>query len=217
MGAGVSAFSTCRDAVLPYPVVQAHQTHGTRVEVITRPGVTREELEGVDALVTAVPGVAIGARTADCIPVLLHDPVHNVASAIHSGWRGTVAGISACAIDVMRNRFGTDPGDLVAVIGPGIRMDSFQVGEELVAAFREAGFPMDRIWEDRGPRQGTGSMAGGHHLNLPEAVRWTLVCCGIPESNISDCGIDTYLSEDFFSARRDGTACGRIINSIMLL
>ena len=63
--AGVEAFYTQREAVLPYPVIQGHQVHGSRVAIVERPGMTREELEGYDAFVTNRPGVAIGVRTAD--------------------------------------------------------------------------------------------------------------------------------------------------------
>ena len=73
--AGVEAFYTQREAALPYPVIQGHQVHGSRVAIVERPGMTREELEGYDAFVTNRPGVAIGVRTADCVPVLLYDPV----------------------------------------------------------------------------------------------------------------------------------------------
>ena len=75
MGGGVRAFTAGRDVPLPCAVVQPHQTHSTVVAHVDRPGLTREDLEGVDALVTDLPGVAIGVRTADCIPVLLYDPV----------------------------------------------------------------------------------------------------------------------------------------------
>ena len=90
LGGGVEAFSTRKNSVLPYHVIQPHQTHSTNVAVIDRPDYTKEELEGIDALVTNLPGVAIGVRTADCIPVLLYDPVHRVVGAAHSGWRGSV-------------------------------------------------------------------------------------------------------------------------------
>jgi len=66
LGPGAEAFSTKRNASLPYPVIQGHQVHGSRVAVVDRPGMTREELEGYDAFVTNLPGVAIGVRTADC-------------------------------------------------------------------------------------------------------------------------------------------------------
>ena len=86
----IIAFSTERDQELPFYVVQPHQVHGDIIKEVTNPFTTRDELEGVDALVTNVPGVAISVRTADCIPVLLYDPVNEAVAAVHDGWRGTV-------------------------------------------------------------------------------------------------------------------------------
>ena len=86
MGGGVRAFTAGRDVPLPCAVVQPHQTHSTVVAHVDRAGLTREDLEGVDALVTDLQGVAIGVRTADCIPVLLYDPVHRaIGSSSTSG------------------------------------------------------------------------------------------------------------------------------------
>lgn len=79
LGEGVEAFSTRRESELPYPVIQGHQVHEAKVAFIERPGMTREELEGYDVFVTTLPDVAIGVRTADCVPVLLYDPVKRVA------------------------------------------------------------------------------------------------------------------------------------------
>ena len=94
LGPGVEAFTTRRDSALPYPVIQGHQVHGSRVAIVDRPDMTSEDLEGHDALVTNLPGVSIGVRTADCVPILLYDPVKRVIAAIHSGWKGTVQMIS---------------------------------------------------------------------------------------------------------------------------
>lgn len=212
---GVEAFSPLRDAVLPYPVLQAHQVHGDRIEVIRSYGTTREDLQGVDGLITDLPGLAIAARTADCIPVLMYDPVRKVIAAIHSGWKGTVKMISAKAVRIMKETFGSNPADLLAVIGPGIGPDSFQVGPEVAQAFSRAGFPMDRILSDRGPRI-EGTMQGGLHIDLWEANSWILVRSGLSRDNILVAGIDTYTCPDFFSARREGPTCGRIISTIRL-
>ena len=81
--------------------------------------------------------------------------------------------------------------------------------------FKDAGFPMDRIWEFMGPR-GKKPMSGGHHIDLPEACRWTLLEAGLEKENILVCGIDTYLDSSFFSARREGIECGRNINAIRM-
>ena len=259
----VTAFSPLRDAVLPMRVVQAHQVHGDRVAVVTSACTTREELEGYDALVTDVPGVAIGARTADCIPVLMYDPVHRAVAAVHSGWKGTVLKIAAKTLAVMASKYGTRAADIIAVIGPGIGPDSFQVGPEVAEAFLAAGFPETwypskkhsaddsektgtvtcshssglvhnfplvitgstesspidnhtiRLITDRGPRI-PGSMSGGLHIDLPQAVRLTLIRAGVHDPNILISGIDTYTHPGFFSARREGPSCGRTVNTIML-
>ena len=213
--AGVEAFYTQREAVLPYPVIQGHQVHGSRVAIVERPGMTREELEGYDAFVTNRPGVAIGVRTADCVPVLLYDPVERVVAAVHAGWKGTVLHISEGALEAMGQEFGSRPSELKTVIGPSIGPDSFQVGEEVAEKFKEADFPMDEIWSFRGPGDGS-PMSGGHHIDLWKANRWLLEQLGIPPESIEVLGIDTYTTESLFSARREGVACGRIINSIML-
>ena len=113
-------------------------------------------------------------------------------------------------------RYGTRPQDLRAVIGPAIGPDSFQVGEEVVRAFSDTGFPMDEIGSLRDPQPGK-PMSGGHHIDLWQANRWLLGQAGIPENAIQVIGIDTYQSPDFFSARRETIACGRIINAIKLL
>ena len=216
LGAGVEVFSTQRNAVLPYPVIQGHQVHDCKVAVVDRPDMTREDLEGYDAFVTNLPGVAIGVRTADCIPVLLYDPVRRVIAAVHAGWKGTVLHISRKAIGVMSQCFGCNPADMRAVLGPGIGPRSFQVGEEVVAHFRKAGFPIDEIWCFNGPGDGT-PMSGGHHIDLWKANQWLLEQEGIPKEAIHLAGIDTYTTEAFFSARREGIHCGRIINSIKLI
>ena len=216
LGEGAEAFTTRRESVLPYPVIQGHQVHGSRVAVIDRQWMSREELEGYDAFVTNLPGVALGARTADCVPVLLYDPLRRAVAAVHAGWKGTVLHISQLAIEVMVRQYGCNPSGMRAVIGPAIGPDSFQVGEEVVAKFRDAGFPIEEIWSFQGPGDGS-PMSGGHHIDLFKANRWLLEEAGVPHGNIQVHSIDTYTDTSFFSARREGTACGRNINSIKLL
>ena len=215
---GVEAFSTERDEVLPFYVVQPHQVHGCVIREVTDPNTTREELEGVDALVTDVPGVAISVRTADCSPVLFYDPVHRAVAAVHDGWRGTVQRLSQKVIAFMHERYGTNAADLKAVVGPGIGPESFQVGQEVVDAFSDAGFPIGQIVTDCGPKAPTADnpMAGGLHIDLWRANQWLLEEVGVKAIQVS--GICTYRNNDrFFSARREGTKCGRIINCIKLI
>lgn len=216
LGAGVEVFSTRRDSELPYPVIQGHQVHGCKVAVVDRPDLTRQELEGYDAFITNLPGVAVGVRTADCVPVLLYDPVRRVIAAVHAGWKGTVLRISQKALEVMAVKFGTASADVKAVIGPAIGPDSFQVGLEVAEKFKEAGFPMDDIWSFQGAGDGS-PMSGGHHIDLFKANRWLLEQAGVLAENIQVFDIDTFTDQSFFSARREGPQCGRNINAIKLL
>lgn len=213
----VVAFTAGRGVELPCPVVQMHQIHDVKVARVDRPDVTRDELQGYDALVTNVPGVCIGARSADCIPVLLYDPVRKAAAAIHSGWRGTVTKVCTRAITKMKLEYDTVASDLLAVIGPGICRDCFQVGMEVALQFRNELFDMDRIWDFRGPKV-DGDISGGNHIDLPEAVRETLLDCGVLAENIRVSELCTYERTDIlYSARREGSACGRNITAIKIL
>ncbi|MCQ2346743.1 MAG: peptidoglycan editing factor PgeF [Paludibacteraceae bacterium] len=227
----VEAFSTRRDSSLPYSIIRPHQVHGTQIAIAERVAdqlgklpadLTREDLWGYDAIVTAVPNLAIAVRTADCIPVLLYDTKRHAIAAIHAGWRGTVAYIVSKTISLMHSEFGTNAADIVAVIGPGIAKASFQVGEEVVQQFRDAHFPMSLICEWQGePVRCAASvvnpMAGGYHIDLFAANRWVLESAGVLTQNIHTCGIDTFLDTSFFSARREGTACGRIHSVIRVV
>lgn len=212
----VEAFSTFRDSVLPYPVVTGHQVHGTKIAVISAPDTSRDELEGFDAFITNVRGCAIAVRTADCIPVLLYDPVREAVAAVHSGWKGTLNRISQKTVMKMRDEFGTDPADLLAVIGPGICRKCFQVGEEVVNYFKGNGIDINPIYSWDGPKE-EGTMKGGHHLDLIEENRILLLESGVNPENIQISGICTYEDQRFFSARREGRECGRIINAIRLI
>ena len=205
----VEACTVGVDEETPRPVIQAHQVHLDHIAIIDRPDITRAELEGFDALVTRLPGCAIGVRTADCVPVLLYDPVRKVVAAVHCGWRGTVQHLSAKTIARMRDLYGTNPADIVAQIGPSIGPDAFQVGQEVVDAFREAGFPMEQIHSWRGeplPNQ----MQTGHHLDLWRANEWLLEHAGVPADHIQTSRICTYSNPCvFYSARHDGNCHDR--------
>ena len=102
-----------------------------------------------DALITAQPGLLLTIRTADCIPVLIADPVNRAVAAIHAGWRGTVAGICGKTVERMVSRFGSKPADLIAAIGPGINVCCFEVGAEVSSQFGTADRYVDLIEANR--------------------------------------------------------------------
>ncbi len=200
-----------RLGISPDRIILPHQVHGVEVRSLDGRFLSldeaerREALEGVDAVMTDVPGVCIGVSTADCIPVLLYDENHHASAAIHAGWRGTVRRIAEHAVQQMVEAYHTDPAELKAVIGPGISLESFEVGDEVYEAFDEAGFPMERI----------AKRLEKWHIDLKLCNKLTLMRCGVPDENIQDCGICTYIhSDDYFSARKLGIESGRIYSGI---
>ena len=209
-------------------IIMPHQTHGVESRIIgeefaTLPdGVKKMLLEGVDAVMTNIPGMCIGVSTADCIPVLLYDEEHHAAAAIHAGWRGTQARIVHKAVQEMRMAYQTDPTKLKAVIGPGISLDNFEVGDEVYAAFEQAAFDMSAIAEEhikRNPNADDTAKAFERkwHINLPLANIQMLTHNGVDEANIINTGICTFDNADnYFSARRLGIEAGRIYTGIII-
>lgn len=209
-------------------IIMPHQTHGVESRIIgeefaTLPdGVKKMLLEGVDAVMTNIPGICIGVSTADCIPVLLYDEEHHAAAAIHAGWRGTQARIVHKAVQEMRMAYQTDPTKLKAVIGPGISLDNFEVGDEVYADFEQAAFDMNTIAEERIKRNPNAedpakAFERKWHINLPLANIQMLTHNGVDEANIINTGICTFDNADnYFSARRLGIESGRIYTGIII-
>ena len=185
-------------------IIMPHQVHGTEVRRIDGP--QQEVIEGVDAVMTDVPQLCIGVSTADCIPILLYDETHHAVCAVHAGWRGTVKRIVHAAIHAMHATYGTEPFQLKAVIGPGISLESFEVGDEVYQQFADAGFNIGQI----------ARKYSKWHINLPLCNRLQLEEWGVKDIYMS--GICTYQQyKDYFSARRLGVNSGRIFTGIMYL
>ncbi len=145
-----------------------------------------------DALLEDTPGAVVAVRTADCIPILLIDERRRAVAAIHAGWRGTAGGIAARAVEAMRERFGTDPGDLHAAMGPGIGACCFEVGPEVAAQF---------------------GRAGRAHIDLADENRRRLQEAGVTAARIYASNLCTRcLAADFHSFRRDREAAGRLFS-----
>lgn len=173
------------------------QTHSTNVCWVDTFG----EVPDTDAVITDKPGLCIAVKTADCIPVLLFDQRQHRIAAIHAGWRGTVGRIVEKTLQQMQSR----AEDISAIIGPGISLESFEVGDEVYEQFLQAGFPMQRL----------AKRYAKWHINLKDANRWLLESNGITNIQVSD--IDTLTTPDFYSARRDTINTGRNINGIMIV
>lgn len=212
-------------------LVMPHQVHDTKVAKIDETFLQlnaaerQEALEGFDALMTNLKGLCIGVSTADCIPVLLYDKQMQAVCAIHAGWRGTVKRIVERAVEAMKETYGTQPQQLVAQIGPGIHLDSFEVGDEVYDAFDQAGFPMEQISKKFPPSDSGSTFFTLHspllpykwHIDLPECNRLQLIASGLQPQNIKVSPVCTFQhANDYFSARRLGINSGRIFTGIMI-
>ena len=184
-------------------IVMPHQVHGVEVRRIDKS--QQEVIEGVDAVMTDVPQLCIGVSTADCIPIIIYDPQHHAVSAVHAGWRVTVQRIAHVAVEAICKTYGSDPSQMKAVIGPGISLESFEVGDEVYQQFADANFDMTKI----------ARMYAKWHIDLPLCNRMQLEDAGITDIYMS--GICTYQQhDDYFSARRLGINSGRIFTGVMM-
>ncbi len=204
-------------------IVLPRQTHTANVACVDdallrlAPEERGMRLDGVDALVTDVPRVCVGVSTADCVPVLLFDPVRRAVAAVHAGWRGTVARITSRAVEAMGTRYGTRPADLRAVIGPSISPEAFEVGGEVVDAFARAGFDTARLSRRYPALRREEAGQEKPHIDLWAANAMLLEEAGVPLAAIQVAGVCTYARcGDFFSARRLGIHSGRVFTAVML-
>lgn len=168
-----------------------YQIHSAKV-VTVGDGAEITASTRADALVTIVPGIALGVLAADCAPVLLADPESGVIGAAHSGWRGAVSGVIEATVAAMVE-LGAERGRIAAVVGPCIGQDSYEVGAEFPHLFQEQDAANDRFFAP-------GNRDGHLQFDLAGYVLSRLHAAGVTAS--SALGADTYADENLFSYRR---------------
>ncbi|MEA3418813.1 MAG: peptidoglycan editing factor PgeF [Campylobacterota bacterium] len=187
--------------------VTANQTHSDHVKIIdTREMLGWESLEGAvedcDALVTDQAGVMLTILTADCVPILLYDPVRRVVAAAHAGWKGTEAKIVMKTVEVMKKRFGSEPSDILAGIAPAIGRCCYEVGEDVALHFPD----YSDVWDQKDTK---------YMLDLPLINKKQLIASGIVEKNIEMSDLCTACEvEQFFSYRKENGCSGRFMSMI---
>ena len=158
-------------------MAMSNQIHGGVVRSITTADLHTDPYDRVgyeaDALMTALPGVTLVVYSADCVPVLLYDPVRRVIAAVHAGWRGTAAGIASAAVERMRDVYGCRPADILAAVGPGIGPDCFETHEDVPNAMTAA--------------LGTGVL---HHIKIKENGKFTVDLKRINAMRLEQAGLD---------------------------
>jgi hypothetical protein len=212
-----------------WPIVWMRQIHSDIIHVVDR--VPETTLAG-DGLITRAPGLLLAAKTADCTPILIVDPVHHVVGTFHAGWRGTLKRIVEKGVGEMRKHFGSNPAKLRAAIGPCIGHCCYQVGQEVMDkfatqfAYYEDLFEIHREDSDvvhlRYPLLFLTARAPGHSelpekilLNLQEANRRQLLDAGLKPQNISVIELCTSCRPDLlFSHRAQHGKTGRMMNVV---
>jgi polyphenol oxidase len=190
--------------------VFAHQVHGSRAEIVSAADRGRGTLAAgdaigpADALITATPGTVLAILVADCVPIVLYDPAAHVLACVHAGWRGTVARTAHAALAAMGS-LGTEPRDVVAGIGPAIAPGSYQVGDDVAAAARDA-------FGEQAPALLRPDATGGRGrwlFDLPAANRQVLRAAGVLDSQIHVAATPTGLGPGLFFSHRAERPCGR--------
>lgn len=178
--------------VEPPALLACWQVHSAEAVLATTPW-TRDTAPKADAVVTRTPGIGATISIADCGPILFADPEARVVASAHSGWKGALTGIVGATVALMEQQ-GARRADIRAVIGPLIRQQSYEVGEDFVARFLD---------EDRAFARFFAPADRAHHalFDLPGFIRLRLEQASV--GHIEDLGLDTYSDEArFFSYRR---------------
>ena len=180
-------------------VCRSYQTHSLTVRLVddrdAGRGLTLPPFDGgVDGLYTRTPALLLSVRYADCVPVLLCDRRSGAVAAVHSGWRGTLGGITANAVRAL-TAGGADAADILAAIGPCARRCCYEVSAELYDAFVRKDGALRAAFTPAGA-------AGEYLLDLPAVIRADLRRLGVSDAQISDCGVCTICGgDDYFSHR----------------
>jgi len=176
------------------------QEHADVIIDINGPGDPDSYCAGTaDALVTAQPGLCLVIRSADCVPVMMFDPVKNLIAAVHSGWRGSALDISGKTVRYLSSRYGSVPADITAYILPSIGPESYQVSRDVAEQFPKCHF----------------KKTDGYYLNLWTAVEKSLSDAGISTSRIFHSGLCSLIENDAFFSHRAGDI-GRNLNFITI-
>ena len=160
----------------------------------------------VDGIVTDIPDALLTVFGGDCPPVYIVDPKRRAAGLVHAGWKGTLGKIPQVAIAQMTVKFGCDPADMYAAIGPGVCRDCYEMGDEVYDAFADQWSREDAdLILSRYPAKdadGNDIPGGKYHLDLREANKLTLLRAGVPADHIAVSNVCTMCNVDTFYSYR---------------
>ena len=202
-------------------LVFSNQTHTDNIRVLQEidrgNGITRpNEFNDVDGMMTDITGQALMTFYADCVPLLIADPVHRAIASVHSGWRGTIKGIGTRAVQMMHAVYGSSPGQLVAAIGPSICMDCFEVSLNVAEAFWEK---YDPSLHDALVRRGRLTQTGEqkYHVDLQRACMENFLMAGMKKENISLPDLCTSCNVDYLFSHRASHGSRGNVGAVLML
>ncbi len=184
----------------PTSIFDAWQVHGVDIAIANAPRKPETPHQQADIILTDHPEVTLMMRFADCVPILLHDPVCNVVGLAHAGWMGTVRGTVRAAVKAMQSNYGSKPMNILAGIGPAIGPDHYEVGVDVIMQVQQAfGKDAEDLLQQRG---------GATFLDLWKANRLLLGQAGVEQ--IETAGICTACHiDDWYSHRAEKGQTGR--------
>lgn len=204
-----------QEALERYKPIRLQQVHGAHIQPVPKAPLSSliNAIEG-DALVTDVNNRFISVGTADCVPILLVDPVKRVCAAVHAGWRGSVQNIVGKTVQKMIAVYGAKPANLFAGIGPSIQPCCFEVASDVVEAVEKQTPHSHAVLHQEEKKRESGKW----QLDLLTLNRLQLLEVGLPDSQIAAAGLCTScLPNLFYSFRRDKKKRGNMASGIMLL
>jgi polyphenol oxidase len=189
-----------------FRAVILNQTHSASIHKVD--AMPAKKLSG-DGLMTAVAGLALVIKTADCLPAFLVDETHKAVAAVHCGWKGTQKRILERAVREMAAAYGSEPGSLVVGLGPCIGPECYEVGRDVRDGFVQAGFPEAVFWQ-------SPTSADKFLLNLRQANIWLLEAAGIGRGSIFSVDACTRCRPELLSFRRDHDSTKRMFSFVVI-
>lgn len=191
-------------------MVLTDQTHTANICVVTdedrgKGAVRPRDFQQIDGLVTNTPGIVLCAFFADCVPILLADPVHRAIGLVHSGWRGTASAISQAALDQMRDVYGTKPEDCFAAVGPSICRECYEVSSDVADVFTERyHLPVAASGEEAERKELLlyRKEDGKYQLDLWRANERVLLQAGVPKTHLFITDVCTCCNPRFLFSHR---------------
>lgn len=182
-------------------IFYGRQVHGNGIVVVTEKDVPLQSpLHRADGFVTNCSGLALGVRTADCLPIFMFDSKKKAVALVHAGWQGSEKKVALAALTAMNKQYGTRAADVLVAFGPCIRSCCYEVGKDFQTLF---------------PKE-TSEKDGKFFLDVVLANKNQLLSAGVTVPHICDEGLCTCCSKEFYSFRREGTKAGRHLSLMML-